>query len=247
MGKAAKHKSMNLMKQEKKLKERVMSLAERNYASLGTFIRLIDYMVVEAQVSVNQESAELILHEMDKSDSRKYNIQAFVTFAPDNDGLNFEPTQTDFTGHIDKILQDMQAVTEEVGRVIAHTDFHQFIHGLINENGPRFRVIVDQSEAYNTIKSQIMEHIQEDYKTLQGIVNKYENCRDVDEFEKTFVFETWKEENTTVVPIKDYLRKLADWDKLVTTTIKTQETSGFIAVQSKRLQQRLVDRVKAER
>lgn len=46
--------------------------------------------------------------------------------------------------------------------------------------------------------------------------------------------------------IRDKLRQLADWDRLVSTTIKTQENSGFIAVQSKRLQQQLVKRVNTE-
>jgi len=66
MGQAAKHKSMVLMKEEKLLKNQVLKLARRNYRSLGTFIRLIDYMVVESQVRINQESAENILEEMNK-------------------------------------------------------------------------------------------------------------------------------------------------------------------------------------
>jgi hypothetical protein len=53
MGQAAKHKSMVLQKQEDELKNRVLKLAKRNYNSLGTFIRLIDYMVVETQVMIN--------------------------------------------------------------------------------------------------------------------------------------------------------------------------------------------------
>ena len=61
MGQAAKHKSMVLQKQEDELKNRVLKLAKRNYNSLGTFIRLIDYMVVETQVKINQESSDLIL------------------------------------------------------------------------------------------------------------------------------------------------------------------------------------------
>lgn len=66
MGQVAKHKSMVLQKQEDELKNRVLKLAKRNYKSLGTYIRLIDYMVVETQVTINQESAELILSEMAK-------------------------------------------------------------------------------------------------------------------------------------------------------------------------------------
>lgn len=49
-----------------------MSLARKNYNSLGTFIRLVDYMVTETQVKINQESIESILYEMNTT--KKYNI-----------------------------------------------------------------------------------------------------------------------------------------------------------------------------
>jgi hypothetical protein len=45
MGQANKNKSMVLQKQEDELKARVLRLARKNYNSLGTFIRLVDYMV----------------------------------------------------------------------------------------------------------------------------------------------------------------------------------------------------------
>jgi len=53
MGQAAKHKSMVLLKEEMQLKQRVNFLATRNKTNLGTFIRLVDYMVVETQVLIN--------------------------------------------------------------------------------------------------------------------------------------------------------------------------------------------------
>lgn len=82
MGQAAKHKSMVLMKEEKLLKNQVLKLARRNYRSLGTFIRLIDYMVVESQVRINQESAENILEEMNKEgpQSKKTQITTQIDF-----------------------------------------------------------------------------------------------------------------------------------------------------------------------
>jgi gamma-glutamylcyclotransferase (GGCT)/AIG2-like uncharacterized protein YtfP len=72
MGQANKNKSMVLQKQEDELKARVLRLARKNYNSLGTFIRLIDYMVTETQVRINQESIELILYEM--NNTKRYNI-----------------------------------------------------------------------------------------------------------------------------------------------------------------------------
>lgn len=47
-GKAEKKKSIVLQKEERNLKNQVLHLARYNYKSLGTFIRLIDYRVVEA-------------------------------------------------------------------------------------------------------------------------------------------------------------------------------------------------------
>jgi hypothetical protein len=93
MGQAAKNKSMVLQKQEDELKNRVLKLAKRDYNSLGTFIRLVDYMVVETQVKINQESAELILSEM-KKDSKKYGIQTTVSYA--TEGMQFEPAKSEF-------------------------------------------------------------------------------------------------------------------------------------------------------
>ena len=119
MGQAAKHKSMVLQKQEDELKNRVLKLAKRNYNSLGTFIRLVDYMVVETQVRINQESADLILTEMNKqNDQKKYGIQTTVSFAAED--MAFEPAKSEFITQFEKILQDMQSVTEEVSRVISH-------------------------------------------------------------------------------------------------------------------------------
>ena len=89
IGQAAKNKSMVLMKIEEELRNRVLKLAKLNYNHLGTFIRLIDYMVVETQVRINQESADMILSEMD-NEQKKYSIQTTVGFDSNTeDGLSF--------------------------------------------------------------------------------------------------------------------------------------------------------------
>jgi len=38
--------------------------------------------------------------------------------------MSFEPAKSEFITQFEKILQDMQSVTEEVSRVISHQDFH---------------------------------------------------------------------------------------------------------------------------
>ena len=72
----------------------MLRLAKRNYHSLGTFIRLIDYMVVETQVKINQESADLILYEM--TYAKRYSIQTTVAYDNKENGLSFIPTKNEF-------------------------------------------------------------------------------------------------------------------------------------------------------
>lgn len=138
MGQANKNKSMVLQKEEDELKSRVMSLARKNYNSLGTFIRLIDYMVTETQVRINQESIESILYEMNTT--KKYNINTQVCF--DSTGLSYNPTKLDFIGGFNKLLDEMENVAGEIMRIITLPEFNQYIQGLISDGGGKFKEIV---------------------------------------------------------------------------------------------------------
>jgi len=81
-----------------------------------------------------------------KKEQKKYGINTIVSYA--TDGMSFEPAKNEFITQFEKILAEMQSVTEEVPRVISHQDFHHYIHGLISDSGPRFRTIVEQSVRY---------------------------------------------------------------------------------------------------
>jgi hypothetical protein len=104
-------------------------------------------MVVETQVKINQDSAELILSEMENQ-NKKYGITTTVSFDTEEQGMSFTPAKNEFLSQFEKILADMKSVTSDVQRVISNNDFHQFIHGLISDSGPKFNLIVDQSEDY---------------------------------------------------------------------------------------------------
>jgi hypothetical protein len=45
--KKVKHKSMVKMKEEENIKNMILMIAKRNISSIGVFIKLIDYMIVE--------------------------------------------------------------------------------------------------------------------------------------------------------------------------------------------------------
>lgn len=151
-------------------------------------------------------------------DQKKYGIQTTVSYAVE--GMSFEPAKSEFITQFEKILQDMQSVTEEVSRVISHQDFHQFIHGLISDSGPRFRAIVEGSEAYSSSKATIQARISQDFDELQTVVNKFKECRVVDDFDRTFNFDEWKAEHSDLESIKDKLADLTKWENSITKNIK---------------------------
>lgn len=159
--------------------------------------------------------------------------------------MSFEPAKSEFITQFEKILQDMQSVTEEVSRVISHQDFHQFIHGLISDSGPRFRAIVEDSEAYSTSKTTIQRRIALDFEELQQIVKKFEACRVVDDFDRDFVFEEWKKDHSDHEAIRAKLSDLAKWEAAV-GRIAGQDAKGLVLVQGRKLAARLSQRVKEE-
>jgi hypothetical protein len=62
-------------------------------------------MVVETQVKINQESADLILFEMQKQ--TKYSLNATVNFDTPENGLSYNPTKNEFIASFEKVLTDM--------------------------------------------------------------------------------------------------------------------------------------------
>ena len=107
-GKAEKKKSLVVEKQNKAVKNQVIKLARMNYKSLGTFVRLIDYRVIETQVRINQEGADLIISEMD-NEQKRYFIQTDVHFDDDinNTTLQFNTNQEKFVTGFQELLREM--------------------------------------------------------------------------------------------------------------------------------------------
>jgi len=148
---------MSSQRSEDELRRRLLLLTKRNYRSLGTYIRLIDYMVLATQVKINQESAQKILHEMQLGTARKYFVSISMLFDMDEatTDMRFNPQKSEFTQFFEKLLLDMRGTAEEVNRVTTQPDFQHHIHGLMTDTQPRFRTIVTNSFAYTTIKERI--------------------------------------------------------------------------------------------
>ena len=219
IGQRVKHKAMTVIKKEEETKENVLKIAKKNISNLGTFIRLIDYMVVETQVKINQEGADLVFHEMDQDD-RKAGIGTKIDYS--DTGMVFNPAEDEFVQQFEKLLGDMKQTCSEINRVIQHPMFNQYTQGLVSNSGLKFKDIVDNSEAYNETKVKIQQKFRDDFEKLHKDVAKFEECRVVRIFETKFDFNEFKKANHNLDTIQEELERLRKWDTLVSSCIRAQ-------------------------
>jgi dynein heavy chain len=233
---------MTVIKKEEETKENVMKIAKKNISSLGTFIRLVDYMVIETQVKINQEGADLVYQEMLQED-RKAGIGTKIDY--DDKGMVFNPTEGEFIQQFEKMLGDMMQTTGEIARVIQHPQFNQYTQGLVSDSGLKFKDIVDKSEDYKLTKSELNKKFISDFAQLHKDVAKFEECRIVRDFETSFDFDEFKRAGLSLKKIQEKLDELKKWDALVSTCIRAQTIRGIIFGGGKELRDRLSGKVKA--
>ena len=138
---------------------------------MGAFIRLVDYMVLETQVKINQESTERILTEMRKTE-KKYGILTEVNF--DDEGIFL--TNHEFLQKFEQLEADMLQATDEISSVAGQQAFNQFTQGVISEKAFQFRDLVDNSPEYQNVRNDIATQIKGDLEKLQTAVDKFEAC-----------------------------------------------------------------------
>lgn len=241
LGQKVKHKAMTVQKFEEQTIKNVLKLRRNNIASLGIFIRLIDYMAVETQVKINQDAADLVFSEMATED-RKAGITCWVQF--DEEGMAFVPPEGEFVQAFATILTGVQTVCSDIARVITHPQFNQYTQGLSSETALRFKDIVEGSESYRLIKSKITNKLVEDFAHFRQETAGFEACRVVNQFDSEFNFQEFKRAGHDLKGIQEQLDQLRKWENTVSSSIRAQINRGLVFVNGKRLREKLSNAVK---
>jgi dynein heavy chain, axonemal len=237
IGQKVKHKAMTVQKKEEQTKRDVLKIAKRNIADLGTFIRLIDYMVVETQVKINQEGADMVYAEMSMSD-RKAGINSDINYDAEG-GMSFNPPEGEFIQHFDKMLDEMVNAVNDISRITNNHHFTQYIQGIVSESGANFKDIVKDSENYILIKNKITQKFIDDFAQLKKDSARFEECRVINDFFEEFDFIEFKKANHDLTTIQKKLEQLKDWDFSIASVIKAQIIKGVIYGNGKTLRDKL--------
>lgn len=208
---------------------------------------MIDYRVVETQVRINQEGAELILSEMDNA-NKKYFIDTQISYDsdPTQEKMCFNPDQTLFKTQFEKLLAEMQGACEDVQPINTQQDLQTYINGLITDSAPRFKHITETSFVYQQTKMNIINRLLQDFEKLQTETAGYSQYHEVHIFEQTFKFEEFTAGNPTVEQMTAKFKQWRDWEQAISQNIKPHLNAGLIQVNGKRLREALTTKVKAE-
>lgn len=105
----------------------------------------------------------------------------------------------------------MLSVTEDITRVVSHQDLLPLVTGQMTDSGPKFTTIVDMSYEYSTKTRTILDTLQEDFEKLEELSKKWEDCRDIHEFEDSQEKDEFYKQNNQINQFKGQLEKIVKW------------------------------------
>lgn len=122
--------------------------------------------------------------------NKKYFIDTQISFDSDLDvdKMCFNPDQSLFKTHFEKLLLDMQGACEDVQPINTQQDLQSYINGLITDSAPRFKHITETSHQYQTTKVNIIDRLLKDFEKLQNDTKNYSECHPIHIFEQKFKF-----------------------------------------------------------
>lgn len=90
-------------------------------------------------------------------DAKKNGLLTEVNF--DETSIVFSPPESDFHQFFEKILSDMLFVVSDINPVARVTTFNQYTQGIISDQGPRFKFMIEESESYSELRENITHQI----------------------------------------------------------------------------------------
>lgn len=200
-------------------------------------------MVVETQVKINQDSADMVYAEMCQDD-RKAGITTEIKYCNEG-GMLFTPAEGDFVSQFDRMLQEMVSAAKDVTRIINNHHFTQYTQGIVSDSGPDFIAIISNSENYHLVKNRITQKFLTDFAHLHKDTENFQDCRPVFDFVESFKFEDFKNEGHDLQTIQKHLDQHRKWETQVATCIKAQIIRGLIYGNGKTLRDDLSSKVRS--
>lgn len=165
-GQKAKQKPMNLIRREKEEKVYLLEIAERDKERLGNFIKLVDFIMIEALVETNFSSMMMLVEEM-----RKERKTGLFNIGIREEKMTFDPNEEDLKENLENTLKNMIDVIKSVHRIPTEIRGNSF-----TDDRPDKLIdigsIILQSVEFNEMRSEMMDKVRHDFEVSEEYVSE---------------------------------------------------------------------------
>ena len=242
-------KSMAAAKDQEHKRRAALKRAFHEKAMLPDFVRLADYVAVEALVELAVASWASFAAELAKPRRQSGILETTVRFA--EDGSSFAPTceriQSVLAGAADDLIATLGGVLRilyvkppkgtglKLNAPPPTAELQEEDH-----RGPNVKEIIRTNPEWIETCEAIHVKIEADFKKAKEYVDvAFEKVWPIYEYSRKWDFEAYQREARTVNALKDELEKVATWEKEL-EKMRTRQTCGFLEVESRKLRQMLV-------
>ena len=220
-------KSLVALREEKEERLILQQRAKQESQTLPDLIRYVDYMSVVTIVSLTIGTARRFYEELLKQ--RKNGIfETTIRFT--DTGSGFSPTCEDMKVSLENLLELMVTTVGNVNRV-------SYLNSKATSNGPNIQAVIRDNREFQELGQKIQEQIGFDFERAEEHAQTFEVVRPIYDFNATWDFEAYREEQHDMASIKSMLEMIDDWNKELEKL--RNKPIGILEVDSKRLKAEL--------
>eukprot|EP00752_Nemacystus_decipiens_P017827 g15983.t1 len=234
-GAGDKGKSLVALKEEAAERRRMLQRASQEAGMLGDFIRLTDYVAVEALVNLTVRTNEMFLTELLKP--RKAGLfETTVLFT--EQGTAFAPTCDEIKDMVSAITEAMISTVNGVGRILYLRPFNEHV-GTSVTDGPNIQDIVRGSRAFRTTSAEISGKVEADFSEAEEYVVTFDSVRPIFEYNRTWDFKAYKAQQHSVTTLREQMQRIGIWVNEL-EKMRARQPCGILEVESRKLKQMLI-------
>ncbi|CAG9462898.1 unnamed protein product [Pedinophyceae sp. YPF-701] len=238
-----KKKSMAAIRQEKVDRAATYRRVMEEAARLGDFIRLVDYMLVEAVVDQSVSAVDdvrALLESPRQQAQDKLPRGVFLTvldFGVDESSMEFFPPERAVSGVIDSVVEGIITLAQAAPRVLFMRSFGQFFDGKLQGLNPVH--IITHASQYLEARDRISEVIRSDYQQAADYAQIFTQYRKIHEFGRAWDPAQYDMSNATLESLRADIFKQMEW-KLALERMKIGHVEGMLQIDSKTLRNRMI-------
>jgi dynein heavy chain len=252
----SKSKSMVALKKEQIERKELFKKAKEEAKMISSFIRLIDYLLVENFVFLAIQNCRDFLQELSKIPRKTGLFETTIYFSSSLSSSSssssnniatsseqipmtlFAPTCEQIQNIVLCMTDDIVTCVNTVSRILYLRPFTCYLVNLITD-APQIGLIIQQNVFFQQIRKELIIKINNDFIEAQEYVKNFENVRPIYEYDKKWNLEEFSQRNHTITSLKADLYQMNTWEKEL-EKMRAGQTIGILHVESRKLKQNLI-------